>query len=149
MTNYVPASATLATDLSHFYAYHLNAGQSITAAITPTSGDPDLYIWSPNGTENTFSINGIGEADQATFTASTDGIYLIQVHAYQHTEYNLSVTIGDTSATRSQRNQQVQGKTPLSAPRLAPGNLPEDLTYALPSTATIGGSKVYLPVAVR
>ena len=115
MINYIPTSATLATGLSHFYAYNLSAGQTITAAITPTSGDPDLYIWPANGTENAFSINGAGEVDQTSFTANADGTYLIQVHAYQRAEYSLSVTIGNNTV-QYQRNQPVQGKTPLSAP---------------------------------
>lgn len=151
MINYVPTSATLATGLSHFYAYHLSAGQTITAAITPISGDPDLYIWPANGAENAFSINGESEVDQATFTATVDGTYLLQVHAYQRAQYSLSVTIGNSKA-KSHRNQQVQGKTPLSAPRLAPDELPQDLTYALPSTPTTpttGGNKVYLPLLTR
>ena len=164
--SYLPSSARLATDLSHFYAYTLSVTQTITATINPTSGDPDLYIWSANENLTWQSINATGESDQVAFTAPQDGTYIIQVYAYEAAEYNLDISINPTesnysehlspSASLGQATSRLKSKpngnkTPLEQPGLAPDGLPQSLTYALPATGTATAilRKIYLPLLLR
>lgn len=145
--NYLPGTDTLRKGASRFYLYDLNADQNMTVTLTPISGDPDLYVWSPSGNEAWNSINDGNEVDEVSFTAPTDGTIIVQVYGYEAAEYSLSTTI-DTAkgrTTSSNTTRTLQGKIPLSQAGLAVTDLPERLMYALPSAPTTE-YEIYLPL---
>lgn len=148
--SYLPPSAKLARDRSHFYVYRLTNKQVITATLTPNHGDPDLYIWSPTENLSWQSINGADEHDQIGFAAPETGHYVIQVHGYEATDYHLDVQItendGRTNSPR-QNKASIGDKIPLTQAGLSPSELPDRLPYALPADVTF--KKIYLPVILR
>ena len=134
--NHLPASETLPTGSSRFYLYRLNAGDSMTARVTPVSGDPDLYVWSPQAGTFWYSFNLDLAIDKVSFTAPVNGIYIVEVYAYQATEYNLTVSMGATmSSTTPGLPTVLRGeKTPQSEAGLAAEEVPEEQQYAVPVT---------------
>ncbi|MGB0383728.1 MAG: trypsin-like serine protease, partial [Ardenticatenaceae bacterium] len=150
LINYMPASETLMSGGSRVYAYTLSAGQSLTAHLTPTSGDADLYIWPESAATPPYSINGAGEVDEVSFTASQDGTYMVEVFAYTDSTYTLTVDIGTRATTNNTRPSA--GKTPRTQPALDPANIPTSLAHALPmapTTPTDTLHQIYLPVVTR
>lgn len=148
--NYLPATDTLGKGTSRFYLYDLNATQNMTVTLTPISGDPDLYVWSPLANEVWNSINDGNEVDEVNFTAPTDGTIIVQVYGYEAASYSLSTTI-DTAkgkTTSSNTTRTLQGKIPLSQAGLTATDLPEGLMYALPSAPTTE-LQIYLPLILH
>lgn len=148
--SYLPPSAKLARDRSHFYLYNLTNKQVMTATLTPNRGDPDLYIWSPTENHSWQSINGGNERDQIGFTAPETGHYVIQVHGYEAADYHLDVQITENDRrtnSRRQNNPSIGDKIPLSEAGLSPSEQPDRLPYALPADVTF--KKVYLPILLR
>ena len=141
MINHFSGSDTLAKGYSHFYIYQLNAGQSMTARVTPSSGDPDLYVWSPQADAFWYSINCGLAVDEVSFSAPVGGIYIVEVYAYEASQYNLTVSMGATMTSPAMSSADLSTisrtvscgeKTPQSVPGLAPDEVPEELQYAVP-----------------
>ncbi len=148
--SYLPPVSTLARDRSHFYAYHLTANDIMTATLTPNSGDPDLYIWSPSEDTSWQSLNPANTNEQIAFTAPETGPYIIQVHGKEAATYHLDVDItpkNTRSTPQRAPHQRLGDKTPLTEAGLLPNELPDTLPYALPTDAHF--SQVYLPALVR
>jgi hypothetical protein len=49
-------------------------------ALAPESGDPDLYVWGPNG--DVWYSNSSTGIESITFEGSETGTYQIEVHGY-------------------------------------------------------------------
>lgn len=80
-----------------FYRVYLEAGERLTATLTDLDGDPDLYIWGPNGQR--WHSNNYTGVEAITFDAPSAGTYQIEVHGYSDAEYQL--TFGETNVTQS------------------------------------------------
>ena len=133
--NYLTASDTLPRRSSRFYLYNLNAGQSMSATLTPISGDPDLYVWSPQAGTSWSSFNSDLVIDEISFTAPVNGIYVVEVYAYQTTEYNLTVSMGATvNRPTTHLPALLHGeKIAQSEPGLVAEEVPEEQPYAVPA----------------
>ncbi len=91
------------------YQVWYQQGVSVTATLTPTEGDADLYVWYPGSFlwPDLYSINPAGSSDDVTFNTLRDGTYLFLVHGYTAATYDLSITppggprAGESSALRS------------------------------------------------
>ncbi len=75
------------------YLVYYPAGVTVTAQLTSTTGDADLYVWYPH---NFFwpdhrSVRPISETDTVTFTTTHAGIYLFLVRGYTDATYDLSI----------------------------------------------------------
>jgi hypothetical protein len=75
------------------YLVYYPAGVTVTAQITATAGDADLYVWYPR---NFFwpdrkSIQPTPGADLVTFTTPRAGIYLFLVRGFTDATYDLSI----------------------------------------------------------
>ncbi len=71
------------------YRMYLEQNQAFTATLTPVTGDPDLYIWGPNG-QLWYSNNPAGLDDTVTFNAPATGTYQIEVHGFTAAHYRLT-----------------------------------------------------------
>jgi uncharacterized repeat protein (TIGR01451 family) len=75
------------------YLVYYPAGVTVTAQISATAGDADLYVWYPH---NFFwpdrkSLKPSPGADLITFTTLRAGIYLFLVRGYTDATYDLSI----------------------------------------------------------
>lgn len=94
LINYLPAQEDLLQGASRYYLFTMNAGETFTASLTPTSGDPDLYVWSPSGETSWFSINDGSAVDAVSFVTTEAGTYIVQVYGYSESSYALAVGVG-------------------------------------------------------
>lgn len=132
--NYLAPTDSLPRRSSRFYIYRLNAGESMSVTLTPISGDPDLYVWSPEPGTSWKSFNDDLAVDDVRFTAPVNGTYVVEVYAYQASEYNLAIELGSTINRPTTRQPTIfRGeKIPQSEPGLAPDEVPEEQQYAVP-----------------
>ena len=82
------------------YLVHYEANKTVTATLTPSSGDADLYAWYPGNflTPDQKSTNGGTAVDSVTFTTPSSGAYLFLVYGYTEATYELTITPGGGSA---------------------------------------------------
>lgn len=87
-------SATQSREQYKYYSFVVEEeGQTITFTVTPTSGDPDLFISQtiaqPDKDHHTWNSTQYG-ADTATIENAPVGTYYIAVYAYSDTSYTLT-----------------------------------------------------------
>ena len=75
------------------YLVYYPAGVTVTAQLTSTAGDADLYVWYPHDFfwPDRKSIQPISDTDVVTFTTPRAGIYLFLVRGYTDATYDLSI----------------------------------------------------------
>jgi hypothetical protein len=153
--NYLAASDTLAEKQSRYYVVPLTVGQPFSVTVTPTNGDPDLYVWTPDfyAREPWTSLASEGE-DGVEFNAAVEGIYIVQVYGYSPATYHISFSNPSISQTDfadkvlSVDEISVE-KTPVLEPALKPGIIPSD-DRALPEAPKgAQGGEIFLPMVVR
>jgi hypothetical protein len=94
--NYLPSHDTLEKDQARVYRFKLDSGDGLTATLTPTSGDADLYVWPPDHASSGRSpwvSNNISANDQVSFTAPVTGWYQVEVHAATSCAFQLGVAV--------------------------------------------------------
>ncbi len=129
--NYIPPSDRVGRNLAHSYRYSLQAGEEMAVTVTPISGDPDLYVWTPNLNAPPYVSNLSGAAvDAVTFRANANGEYQIEVYGYSAAEYQITVQVNAT-ATSAQSSTPNTGdanlnKAPLTEPVLSRSSVPSD-----------------------
>jgi PKD repeat protein len=98
MIHYTPPISHVARDQIRVYRQALSAGQTLQVRLTPSSGDPDLYVWTPEtstGIEPPYVSNLSGNAvDEITLTAIRSGVYQIEVYGYTSADYSLEILPG-------------------------------------------------------
>jgi len=145
LINYLAASDTLRQGQVRIYRVYLRSGESLSAVVTPTTGDPDLYIWDEMGTLVAYSDNLDLTPDAATVVAVNDGYHQIEVHGYLDSVYALTLSAG---AQRASHILPADNGKPLpTAPVVNPASAPPDRqTLPAPPIATW---RLFLPVTVR
>jgi hypothetical protein len=75
------------------YLVYYPAGVTVTAQITSTAGDADLYVWYPHNFfwSDRKSIKPSPGTDTVTFTTPRAGIYLFLVRGFTDATYSLSI----------------------------------------------------------
>jgi uncharacterized repeat protein (TIGR01451 family) len=75
------------------YLVYYPAGVTVTAQLTSTVGDADLYVWYPHNFfwSDRKSIRPSPGADLVTFTTPRAGIYLFLVRGFTDATYNLNI----------------------------------------------------------
>lgn len=75
------------------YLAHYEQGANVSATLTSTEGDADLYVWFPgNGGKPDESSTEDTGVDSVDFTAGEEGTYLFLVYAYTGATYSLTIT---------------------------------------------------------
>jgi uncharacterized repeat protein (TIGR01451 family) len=160
----VQPEATVAQKHVVPYLVYYPAGVTVTAQLTSTVGDADLYLWYPH---NFFwpdrkSVQPISGTDVITFTTPRAGIYLFLVRGYTDATYDLSIE--PAGGPRAGSDPGDDGGDPhatinLPAPSAAMAK-PDDLTLEpllsqsgldplVTAPAPDGFYKVYLPIVIH
>ncbi|HEX2979565.1 MAG TPA: hypothetical protein VHO48_04820, partial [Anaerolineaceae bacterium] len=76
------------------YQVRFKAGEQVQAVLTPSSGDPDLYVWYPDNFGLPDQIGkGTGlEVEKVNFTAPRDGVYIFMIHGFEASSYSLEIS---------------------------------------------------------
>jgi hypothetical protein len=146
--NFVPPAVSVNQGQFHMYCYWLNAGQSLSAQLTPSAGDPDLYLGDASGWLDS-SLNAGTASESVATTASAYGLYSVAVYGYTTARYGLSVNSGARAATAQSEVLSVaspRGGEPVTPPMLPDGR-PAPRQRALPPVSTTYA--LYLPLVVR
>ncbi len=130
--NFFPSSETIGNRQVHLYRQPMfRAGQTLTATLTPLQGDPDLYVWPPDGSPPWVSnlASGIDEVS-IVIGAGATGVYQVEVHGNTPAQYMLSISVTDTPP------QQTGGiaieKLIATFPFIPPGSEPDSRVAAPP-----------------
>jgi uncharacterized repeat protein (TIGR01451 family) len=115
-------AATLSLGEVDFYRIYVSAGQTLSATLTPVSGDPDLYIWGPN--DGAWYTNSPAEVESLAFQAPDTGTYQLEVHGYTEAEYKLNFGTSNNRVA-DLRGVQSTSKPPPSNPTLPLDNQPD------------------------
>jgi len=148
-----------------FYRIYLEQGQSLAATLTPVTGDPDLYVWMPDGAlEYSNSYTGV---EVVEFEAPISGTYQIEVRGFGDTDYNLSFgsTNGTSSGSWGSKNERNEKRGPKPVPTGPIVSLDDSPEYnpdppAVTATATPmptatptpnepNDHSIYLPIIIR
>ena len=150
LINYVPATDALLAGEMRIFRLYVEAGQCLRITLTPTSGDPDLYVWPPGyqaGQLAWYSILGAGEPDMVEIPVPSTGQYQIEVEGVTATDYAMSVTISASCARTALAATAPLTKTPRAAPLVSTASEPAG-ALALPEQ-TAPASLIYLPAIAR
>jgi hypothetical protein len=152
--SYIPPTDRVGMDQSRIYRYTLQQGERLTARVEVISGDPDLYVWTPNPDAPPYVSNLSGTVtDQVSFSADQSGLYQVEVYGYSASEYRLTVTIETAAQGRSVAPANVAGvdtDKPLpTQPALSLSSAPVVQTAVtappVTDTTTPSQTKLYLP----
>jgi hypothetical protein len=142
--NYLPAESTVLSGQTRLYRVELAAGEQLRVLLTPTEGDPDLYIWDQAGALVAYSNLYDLEAELAEFTAASSGIYQIEVYGYADSVY--AMTLGSGALSLVGAAFTPNSKTTPSAASVSPSIAPPT-QQALPAAPEL--SKLFLPLVNR
>ncbi len=144
-----PSPARLVEGMSHFYIYPITASHTVTAVLTPSSGDPDLYVWSPDASQSWLSLEGTGEVDEVSFVAPQTGYYVMQIHGYADAEYAFDTGSSESGLMSVSGGANPEAKAPLEEPGLPPEQVSEEApTLGLPAPPVVQPT-AFLPLVLR
>ncbi len=139
------------------YLVHYEALENVSAVLTPTTGDADLYVWYTGDPSEPIakSTNSGTLPDEVSFQTEHAGSYLFLVFGYTAATYDLSITPAGGPRAWSMAGVHLSGTNQVMAPK--PGELivepvlsqsgPDPLSQATPP----GGPpfKIYIPVIFK
>jgi len=142
------------------YQVHYETGIDVTAVLTPTAGDADLYVWYPRSFfwPDEYSTQPGLATDVVSFTTPLTGTYLFVVHGYTAATYDLSITPeggprawGATRAHSGMTSHASANEASLNKPPILDvvACLFESGLDPLGSPAALGPFEVYLPMIVK
>ena len=141
-----------------FYRILLEQGESFTARLTPVDGDPDLYVWGPNG-QLLYDLPQTGIEEVTIDQAPARGTYQIEIHGFTDAEYLLEFNPTDgaptptptpgptaTAPARTSRGD----RTPPDEPAVPLDDWPEFFNVEAPPVVEpqAQGSTLYLPIMI-
>ncbi|MEM7112655.1 MAG: CARDB domain-containing protein [Chloroflexota bacterium] len=131
--NYAPETSSLLTDEGHLYRWLLEIGEQLHVRVTPLSGDPDLYVWNPDGTSAGTSQTA-DQVDEVIVTATQSGLHQIEVDGAAAGDYQLEITplVQQTNTDLERFFGRPKGRI---QPYFAPTEGPDDNT-SLPTAPT-------------
>lgn len=147
LVNYVPETDSLLAGETRILRLYVQMGQCLRITMTPSSGDPDLYVWPPGyqaGQAYWYSILGPGEADFVEIAAPSTGPYQVEIDGIAETEFGLRIEIAE-SCVRTAPVQDLAPltKTPRSMPHVSTVSEPVG-ALALPEQPTFTQTRVFL-----
>ena len=134
--NYLPPTDRVNTNQTRSYFFTLAVGQRLTAQVIPSTGDPDLFVWSPDQNAPPYVSNLSGGNEEVSFVATVAGVYQVEVYGYAKSDYQLSVNITNSAAGRSA--SQVGGVDP---------NKPQPSSPVIPRSDQGPGNQQSVPTA--
>jgi len=153
--NYMPPSERVGTNQTRSYFFTLTAGQRLTARVTPSSGDPDLFVWTPDQNAPPHVSNLSGGVEEVSFIATVGGVYQVEVYGYAKSDYQLAVeiTAGAAGRTASQVGGVDPNKSQPSSPVIPRSDEGPGTQQGLPTAPTVPAAdtsvNIYLPLTTR
>ncbi len=138
---YLPDEAEVAQGEIHLYREFFPAGDSFLVRVTSLSGDADLLVWKPDGTEQGRSETS-GATEEVRFSAETSGIWQMEVEGFTRATYRLEMVPDSPLAERSRAWVPQRGR---GVPLSAPGEAPRE-RVALPAVPVGPSFTLYLPL---
>jgi hypothetical protein len=124
------------------YRGYLEADSEVSLLLSPSSGDPDLYVWRPlsRGYPDYWSNIAGTVTDTVEFMAPESGTYIIEVHGYSDAVYTLEKRLipSEIRVSSFQESKSLP-ESPLTASEPEGGSIPSP-----PARYNI-----YLPVVLR
>lgn len=148
--NYTPPSDQIAQGLVRVYRQYVEAGVTLSVTVTPISGDPDLYIWSP-GESSWVSNHYTDTVDALSVKIGVSGTYQIEVYGYSAAEYAIDITVigSGMGSASGMGDLGPLSKATRSQPVVPVANEPAE-QMALPTAPVTGDSfGIYLPLVLR
>jgi uncharacterized membrane protein len=142
--NYIPRTEQVLQGSANVYRQYLEEDDHLLVRLTPMSGDPDLYVWSPDWRNGAWaSINTGTTEDIVSFTADESGLYQIEVYGYIAAKYSIEITVDPDTTSAGMQIMDIgrtSGKTERTVPALEPEDTPSDQMAApeAPSVAQSG-----------
>lgn len=100
--NYIPAQAELAPSQVDLYWVFLKAGDQLLIHMSAIAGDPDLLVWSPDGSKISSLTSETGApVEEVELVAAQEGIYQIEVEGFGDAQYSLELIPDGVAATWS------------------------------------------------
>ena len=128
---------------TRIYRVSLQPGEAISISLTTYSGDSDLYLWRPDGSQAGFSNLDGTILDQVSFTADQAGDYQVEVYGHLDSDYRLVYEIG--SPTMLIKPMSLSGDKPIHlAPVVSPQQNPSVAVWLPSAPVFIHG--LYLPL---
>ena len=118
------------TDQNDYYSIFLSQGDRITATMSGTGEDFDLYLYG-SSTDSVESSTSSDSSETLTYTASSSGTYYVNPYAYTGSgSYTLSVTVAvggstSTGGDDSEPNDSVYTANSISSGDTVYGSLSE------------------------
>ena len=142
------------------YQVYYETGMDVTAVLTPTAGDADLYVWYPHhfSWPDEYSTQPDLATDVVSFTTPLTGTYLFVVHGYTAATYDFSITPeggprawGATRAHSGITSHASANEVSLNKPPILDvvACLFESGLDPLDSPAAIGPFEVFLPMIAK
>lgn len=96
--DYIPPLNRVEAGQWRMYRFDAEAGSTANIQLTPTSGDPDLYVRRlGNVGQPEYYSNQLGmELDGVSFVAPETGTYQVEVFGFAASEYELDIFFGGT-----------------------------------------------------
>jgi hypothetical protein len=136
------------------YLVRLEQGQNVSAALTTSAGDADLYVWYPGGfgrPDKRSIVEGQG-GDSVSFSAPTTGTYVFMVYGFEAATYSLSITGAGTAGIAADLDAETaaKGEGLLAEPLLSVAGVDPLATVARDDGQPFAPSvRVYLPIMRR
>lgn len=136
------------------YLVHLEQGQSVSAAVSTSAGDADLYIWYPGGfgrPDKRSIVEGTG-VDSLSFSAPTTGTYIFLVYGFERATYSLSINGASTAGIAANLDAETaaKGEGLLAEPLLSVAGLDPLATVAREDGQPVTPSiRLHLPALRR
>ena len=152
--NYIPPTDRVGFNQGRAYRYTFQQGDRVVVTLTPVSGDPDLYVWTPNPDAPPYVSNLSGTVvDTVDFIAAQGGEYQVEVYGYSAAEYRLSVEVNPVGARHnagSLGGEDLQ-KEQLTAPLISLNSTPatQQVLPTAPTAADAPLRSLYLPAISR
>ena len=148
--NYVPGENLLLAGETQILRTHARAGQCLQVTVTPTNGDPDLYVWPPNHSDSQlywYSIKGPGEVDRVEIDVPSTCHYQVEIEGITETAFRLDMAVTDSCTRTGGRAIDLpQAKTPRTVPLVNIVSEPPG-TVVLPPQQT--EKRIFLPSIIR
>lgn len=96
LTAGTPVSGTAAHYDSRWYYFNATAGTNYTVTLTPSSGDPDLFVYGLTSDLLRGSSNNSSGADAVTFTAPVASRHYVRVYGVSAAAFQIEVTVNST-----------------------------------------------------
>lgn len=84
--------STVSDHYSTWYCFRATVGTQYTITLTPSSGNPDLYVYGATSNQRRGSSTHAAGVDSVTFTAPTTGYNYLRVYGASAGGYQLQIT---------------------------------------------------------